>query len=77
MNEAQYSLVAVTDDTVTIRDEGPWDVFRTITNDAERVVNALMRNGHLHDGQRLFYYDSEGELGEIVVKHGRFMSFGV
>ena len=47
----------------------------TITNDAEYVVETLCRTGTLKPGERLFYYDSCDELGEIVVQDGKFAGF--
>ncbi len=59
---------------LVVRDLGPWDQFPTITNAAEELVE------HLHEtdvlaGRRLFYYDSEGELGELLHRDGRFGGF--
>lgn len=39
---------------------------KTVTNDAERVVAELRRNGRLREGQSLFYFDSEGDLAEVL-----------
>lgn len=58
-----------------ILDMGPWDRYPTITNDAEALVEALREAGYLPDGRKLIYYDSEGELGEILVKNGAFAGF--
>lgn len=58
-----------------IRDVGPWDRFFTITNAAEQVVEELRAKGHLPDGRRLLYYDSEGNLDEILIKDGKFDEF--
>jgi hypothetical protein len=54
---------------VVLRDTGPWDQYKTITNDAEAVVE------HFRPRQVL-YYDSEGELTEIVVDgEGKVVGF--
>lgn len=59
-----------------VQDIGPWDEFATITNDAERIVEELHRNGRLPSGRRLFYYDSENELDEICIdEYGKFAGF--
>lgn len=58
-----------------IRDLGPWSEHKTVTNDAEIVVGVLAHRGLLPAGRRLFYFDSEGELDEIVVKDGKFAGF--
>lgn len=60
---------------LVIKDVGPWDSHPTITNDAEAVVEELAAKGHLPDGRRLFYIDSEGAEDELVHEHGRFVGF--
>lgn len=62
-------------DPVVVRDIGPWDQYPTITNAPEELVSFMFRNGQLTHGRRLLYYDSEGQLDEIVVKDGRFAGF--
>jgi hypothetical protein len=69
---ARYSVVSKNDWSLTIRDEGPHDKHPTITNDAENVVQALVP---LLEGRRLFYYDSHGELDELLIKDGTFAGF--
>jgi len=76
--EANYIIVG--DDPgrrtpLVIKDVGPWDQHPTVTNDAEAVVEALTSQGYLPEGRRLFYYDSEGTLDEILIKDGRFVGF--
>ena len=51
------------DTTLVIRDRN--DGHKTITNDAERVVQYLHIGGKLGT-RRLFYYDTEGQRDEIV-----------
>ena len=58
-----------------VRDMGPWDHYPTITNAAEELVAHLFRINSLHPGRRLLYYDSEGQLDEILIKDGRFAGF--
>jgi len=72
MRRANYEVVEVAADHVTIRDIGPWDRHPTVTNDAEGIVDELASR---LDGRRLFYYDSEGSLDELLVKDGRFAGF--
>lgn len=38
----------------------------SVTNDAENVVTYLLENGFLKVNQRLFYYDSNNDLSEII-----------
>jgi hypothetical protein len=76
MERAQYIIVSnVQDKPLVIQDIGPWDSFPTVTNAAETVVAELVASKHLTEGRRLLYYDSEGELDEIVVQNGRFAGF--
>ena len=70
---SNYILMSVTEDRVIIKDIGPWDVYPSVSNNAERVVEELMPK---LNGRRLFYYDSEGEFGELVIKDGKFFGFG-
>jgi hypothetical protein len=55
---------------------GPWDQHPTITNDAEYVVAMLARTGICNVFRRIFYYDSEGDLAELLTRDGRFVGFG-
>lgn len=48
----------------------------SVTNDAERVVRQLVAGGLLPPGRRLAYYDSLGDLSELLVKDGEFAGFG-
>ncbi len=63
------------DDPLVIRDIGPWDKHPSVTNDAEAVIETLVNNGHLPEGRRLFCYDTEGQLDELLVKAGKFAGF--
>lgn len=78
MTHAQYAIVEddfLRKQPLVIRDIGPWDQHPTITNDAEHVVERLIIDGHLPPGRRLFYYDSEGDLGELLIEDNRFAGF--
>jgi len=69
---AQFTIESRTEKAIVIRDVGPWDRCFTVTNDAEDVVRRLAAQ----PGQRVFYYDSEGDFGEIVLKpNGEFGCF--
>jgi len=57
-------------------DLGPWDKHKTVTNDIDRVLNELYRQGKLVNGRRLFYRDSEGNQDEVLHKDGFFEGFG-
>lgn len=82
MSVANYEFVAplplgVPPGSVVLRDIGPHDQFKTITNAADEVVSELWRAGKLKNGQRLFYFDSMGDLDELVIEGGRFVDFKV
>ncbi|MBE3109350.1 MAG: hypothetical protein IMZ46_02380 [Acidobacteria bacterium] len=72
---ANYIIVVAGPDRVVIRDVGPWDRYLSVTNDAENVVRELAGNALLRPGRRLFYYDSDGQLDEILFKDGQFVGF--
>jgi len=68
---ATYEIVDANErlNFLVIRDVGFWDRQLTVTNDAERVVEALDAACRLPIDRRLFYYDSEGELDEILLTY--------
>lgn len=73
--QSRYEIVSNTPgSTLVIRDIGHMD-HRSVTNDAENVVADLVANGFLLAGRRLFYYDSMGQLDELLIKDGRFVGF--
>lgn len=74
MRTANYQLVRKTDKELVLRDIGPWDKYLTITNAAEQVVKEMLP---VLDGRRLFYYDSEDELTELLIEDGNFTGFMV
>lgn len=65
---------ASTPETLVIRDVGH-ATGMSITNDAEAVLAHLVGHGALTEGRRLMYYDSDGNLDEILVHDGRFAGF--
>lgn len=62
-------------DALVLIDVGPWNIHPSVTNDAENVVRRLLESGDLKPGQRLMYYDSEGNLDEILIADGQFAGF--
>ena len=70
--KANYIVVFTDDVEVRLRDIGPWDKHLTITNDAERVVEELSVP---LNGRVLRYYDSDGEVSELLVHDGKFAGF--
>ena len=75
LRRSNYEIVGVDAQRVVIRDLGPWDAYMTVTNNAERVVEELRGRGMLPDGKRLLYYDSEGQIDEILILGGEFAGF--
>lgn len=74
--DPNFEVVKDTAQYMIVRDLGPWDVHRSITNGAEEVVAELFATRKL-GAKRLGYYDSEGELGELVHDGcGNFVEFG-
>jgi hypothetical protein len=71
---ANFAIVEDTARHLLIRDIGPWNVYPTVTNDAEEVVKKL---APILGDRRLFYFDSEGELDELLVNNGHFAGFAV
>ena len=59
---------------LVIRDDGPWNLYLTVTNNAEGVVAELHASGKLA-GRRLFYYDSDGRCDELLIHNGVFAGF--
>lgn len=72
---AQWIEVERTPEVLVIRDVGPHTRHPTVTNDAEEVVRRLHAALALPAGRRLFYYDSEGQLDELLVRDGVFAGF--
>ena len=72
MTRLNFTIVSRTSDCLVIKDIGPWDVYPTVTNQAETVVKQLAPG---LDGRRLEYIDSEGQQDELLVKDGEFAGF--
>lgn len=72
MRSPNYKIVEDTPEKLVIQDVGPWDSHPTITNAAEETVRQLAPG---LGKRRLFYYDSEGQLDELVHEGGRFVRF--
>lgn len=74
MQRAKFDVLAVTRDEVVIRDTGR-GLAPTVTNAVEGVVADLRAQKLLPPGRRLFYYDNEGALDEILLVGGVFAGF--
>ena len=69
---ANFIINQLTDNAVVIEDVGPWDKHSTVTNDAENVVLNVLQRFRVN---RIFYYDSNGDPGELLIKDGKFAGF--
>ena len=58
-----------------IRDIGPWNKHLSVTNDAEGVVELLVKSGFLDNNRRLFCYDSDNNLDELLIRDEKFVGF--
>lgn len=59
---------------ITILDLGPWDLYFTVTNDAENVIADLAKEGVLGD-RVVLYQDTEGRWDELLHENGEFTGF--
>jgi hypothetical protein len=65
-------IVDDTDELLCIKDIGPWNIYMTVTNVAEQVVEELTeRLGE----RRLECIDSNGQRDELIVEDGKFAGF--
>jgi hypothetical protein len=69
VSRARYAIVSVKGGVVTIRD---LNIGRSVTNDAEAVVEELVARW---GDQRIMYYDSSGQLDELLHRGGQFTGF--
>mgnify|MGYP003513007953 CR=1 FL=1 len=74
-NHASWTIHERTATSFTITDVGHAYGKLTITNDAEYVVKTLFEEGWITNSTRLLYYDSNGDLGELLHKNGVFKGF--
>lgn len=74
MPRINYEILSNNPDKIIIRDRCDLGGM-SITNGAEAVVEELYRSGILKDGQILLYYDSDGQLDQLVHKDGKFVKF--
>ena len=73
---ANYELLGINIyGQVVIRDIGPWHIHMTVTNDIEHVVAELYDKGILGERQTLLYYDSYGDLDQVLHVGREFVGF--
>lgn len=75
-HHAQFDYVSVKDDVITLVD---LDGFKSITNDAEWVVKAVIHaKGRMNskgEPWHIHYYDTMGNLDELLHSGGEFTGF--
>ena len=59
-----------------VKDIGPWNKYKSITNDIENLVKFLYERGTLYNEKVFEYIDSEDEICEIQHLDGKFIGFG-
>lgn len=72
MKTVNYSVVDDQPGFLVIRDIGPWEMHLSVTNGAEIVVAELLSR---LNGRKLYYYDTEGNLDQLVIKGGKFNGY--
>lgn len=72
---ANFITIKNTDEELVIKDIGPWDTYFSVTNDIGNVVDYLVETGTLSSKQKLFYYDSDNQLSEVIVENNKFVRF--
>lgn len=60
---------------IILKDLGPWEHHKTITNDAEYVLDTLFEASFMSATTRVFYFDSYGRQGEILHNDGVLLGF--
>lgn len=77
--KANYVIVeddADQNEPLIIRDVGHDSGFASVTNAAETVVAELHADGQLPKGRTLYYFDSEGDMDELLHDGaGQFLGF--
>ena len=62
---------------VYLRDVGPWNKHKTVTNDAEGVVERLIASGVVTSAEdRIFYFDTDDIMDELRHDGEVFIGFG-
>jgi len=72
--KANFKIIEESEDFVLILDQGPWHTHKTITNDAEGVVERMIER---LKGRRLEYLDSDGFRSELLIANNKFAGYSV
>ena len=77
--KSNFTILTNTTQMIVLKDLGPWDHFKTITNDAENVIKYLHQSGRLLPlTKQVVYHDSEGEPTRLLHDGaGNFTGFGI
>ena len=70
MLKSDFRVVSILDNSVTIYDN---DGKVSVTNDAENVVSFLFEK---FGDKRFYYYDTDGQLTELLHSKGEFSGYG-
>lgn len=74
--KSNFTILHNSPEVIVLQDLGPWDHFKTITNDAENVIKYLHKSGQATSTKQIIYYDSEGEATQLVHDgKGNFVDF--
>ena len=74
-NHAEYSVIRNEPDFVYIIDTGGNAGKRTVTNDADFVIQDLSDFIDNFENKRVFYTDTEGRINEMLHNGNRFLTF--
>lgn len=76
--KSNFTIISNTPEAIVLEDLGPWTTYKTITNDAEAVVQYLYKSHRLTtEDKQIVYYDSEGEATRLLHDgRGNFVGFG-
>jgi len=69
---SSWRIVTNNEERFVLEDVGDYSYQLTITNNVEDVLSQLR---HMIKDKRFFYYDSDGELTEVLHKDGKFLGF--
>lgn len=72
-NKPIYSITNMDESKIVLHDMCNGQQL-SVTNGAEYVIENLDHLGLLAN-RRVFYYDTEGQLDELLVRNGRFAGF--
>ena len=74
--KAQFEVLKhEAEEYVFILDTGHTAGCRTVTNDAEYVIEQLFSEYKITENTRVFYKDSEGQIDELLYSERKFKAF--